>query len=62
MLMPPVGGSMSDEQIAAVLTYVRRSWGNAAQPVSPSDVQEARGATVGRKRAWTEAELSAVRR
>jgi mono/diheme cytochrome c family protein len=62
MLMPPVGGSMTDEQIAAVLTYVRRSWGNAALPIPPAEVQEARGATAGRKRAWTEAELARVRR
>ena len=29
-LMPPVGATYDDEQIAAVLTFVRRSWGNAA--------------------------------
>ena len=62
MLMPPVGGSMTDEQVAAVLTYVRRSWGNTAAPISPAEVQEARGASMGRKKAWTEAELSGIRR
>ena len=62
MLMPPVGGSMTDEQVAAVLTYVRRSWGNSALPIAPADVQEIRGATAGRKKAWTEAELAAIRR
>ena len=62
MLMPPVGGSLTDEQIAAVLTYVRRSWGNTALPITPAAVQEVRGATAGRKKAWTEAELGAVRR
>jgi mono/diheme cytochrome c family protein len=62
MLMPPVGGSMTDEQVASVLTYVRRSWGNAATPIAPADVQEVRGATAGRKKAWTEAELAAIRR
>jgi mono/diheme cytochrome c family protein len=62
MLMPPVGGSMTDEQIAAVLTYVRRSWGNTALPITPAAVQEVRGATAGRNHAWTEAELGAVRR
>ena len=62
MLMPPVGGSMTDEQIAAVLTYVRRSWGNTASPITPAAVQEVRGATAGRKKAWTEAELGAIRR
>ena len=62
MLMPPVGGSMTDEQIAAVLTYVRRSWGNTALPITAAAVQEVRGATAGRKKAWTESELSAIRR
>jgi mono/diheme cytochrome c family protein len=62
MLMPPVGGSMTDEQVASVLTYVRRSWGNAALPITPDDVREIRGATAGRKKAWTEAELAAIRR
>src|SRR5206468_7726921 len=32
-LMPPVGSALSDEQIASVLTYVRREWGQAAAPV-----------------------------
>jgi mono/diheme cytochrome c family protein len=62
MLMPPIGGSMSDEQIAAVLTYVRRSWGNTALPIDPAEVTEARGSTTGRKRAWSEEELARVRR
>jgi mono/diheme cytochrome c family protein len=62
MLMPPVGGSMTDDQVAAVLTYVRRSWGNTALPITPDDVREIRGATAGRKKAWTEAELMAIRR
>jgi mono/diheme cytochrome c family protein len=61
MLMPPVGGSMTDDQIAAVLTYVRRSWGNTALPVTPDDVREIRGATAGRKKAWTVAELMGIR-
>src|SRR4026209_660746 len=27
-LMPPIGSAISDEQIANVLTYVRREWGH----------------------------------
>jgi mono/diheme cytochrome c family protein/glucose/arabinose dehydrogenase len=57
MLMPPIGSSLSDDQVAAILTYVRRSWGNDANPITPADVAEVRGATMGRKRAWTEEEL-----
>ena len=32
-LMPPLGGALKDDQIAAVLTYVRREWGNTGSPV-----------------------------
>ena len=45
-----------------VLTYVRRSWGNAAAPITPTDVAEIRGATQGRAKPWTEAELRGVSR
>lgn len=62
MLMPPIGQTLTNDQLANVLTYVRRSWGNAGVPISPAEVAEARGATMGRKRAWTEAELATVRR
>jgi mono/diheme cytochrome c family protein len=62
MLMPPAGSTLTDEQLAAVLTYVRRAWGNEASPVTPGAVAETRGATAGRRRPWTEAELLRVAR
>ena len=31
--MPPLGASLSDEQIAGALTFVRRQWGNQASAV-----------------------------
>ena len=34
--MPNFDAELSDAQIAAVLTYVRSSFGNAASPVSPA--------------------------
>lgn len=40
--MPPFAQQSSDEDIAAVLTYVRNSWGNRAPAVSPADVQRFR--------------------
>jgi len=57
-LMPPLGASLSDEQIAAVLTYVRREWGNTGSAVEPADVKEVRGMTASRTRPWTEDEIS----
>lgn len=40
--MPPFGQILSDEDIAAVSTYVRQAWGNAAPAVSSLDVHRAR--------------------
>jgi len=56
-LMPPLGGALSDEQIASVLTYIRREWGNTAPPVAPEDVLEIRGLTKTRTKPWSDAEL-----
>jgi hypothetical protein len=61
-LMPPLGATLSDEQIAAVLTYIRREWGHTASAVSPADVTETRGLTSMRKTPWTDQELLAGRR
>jgi mono/diheme cytochrome c family protein len=57
-LMPPV--ALSDDQMAAVLTYIRRAWGHTASTVDVSLVREVRGASTGRQRPWTEGELLAV--
>jgi mono/diheme cytochrome c family protein len=40
--MPSFGWNLSDDNVAAVLTYVRNSWGNAATPVSSSEVKSLR--------------------
>jgi mono/diheme cytochrome c family protein/glucose/arabinose dehydrogenase len=60
-LMPPLGGALSDEQIAAVLTYVRREWGNTATAIDAATVAEVRKTTAGRARPWTDQELVGVR-
>jgi mono/diheme cytochrome c family protein len=56
-LMPPLGTSLTDEQIAAALTYVRREWGHSASAVTPEQVREQRTATTGRNRPYTPDEL-----
>jgi mono/diheme cytochrome c family protein len=58
-LMPPLGSSLTDDQIANVLTYVRREWGHTASPVTPELVREQRTATAARNRPWTNEELTA---
>jgi nitrite reductase (NO-forming) len=34
----PASADLDDEQVAAVLTYVRTSWGNTLGPVTPDEV------------------------
>ena len=40
--MPALGWKLSDAEVAAVVTYIRNSWGNAASAVPASDVESAR--------------------
>jgi mono/diheme cytochrome c family protein len=56
-VMPALGSFMSDEQIAAVLTYVRREWGQSGSAIEPAAVREVRARTTGRARPWTAEEL-----
>lgn len=49
----------NEQKIAAILTYVRASFGNAAAPVTPDKVKEVLGATGSRTRPWTVEELGA---
>ena len=55
--MPPFAATLSDEQIAALLTYMRREWGHTASPVTRAEVREVRGLTASHKGPWTEEEL-----
>jgi len=60
-LMPPIGARLTDDQVAALLTYIRGSFGNRATPVQAAEVKETRLMYAYRKTPWTEAELSAGR-
>ena len=55
--MPPQGATLPDEQIAAILTHVRRSWGNSESPVSTEQVKSIRAANSDRSKSWTAEEL-----
>ena len=37
--MPPFAHSLTAAETAAVLTYVRNTWGNAAGPVTPAQIE-----------------------
>ncbi len=40
--MPALGWKLSDEEVAAVVTYIRTAWGNAASTVAAGDVRRLR--------------------
>lgn len=59
-LVMPSWRQLEDKQIAAILTYVRREFGNQPEAVSPSTVAEVRAATTTRQKPWTDAELDGM--
>jgi hypothetical protein len=56
----PAWAQLKDEQIAAVLTYIRSEWGNAAAPITVDYVKTIRAATADRKDPWSQKELKAI--
>ncbi|MFS8616429.1 MAG: cytochrome c, partial [Solitalea sp.] len=40
--MPPFASQLSDEEVAAIATHERSSWGNDAAPVTAEEVQKIR--------------------
>ncbi len=52
----PAFGQLSDAELAAVISHLRSSWGNAAAPVSAADIAKARS-DLERSGPWSEAEL-----
>jgi mono/diheme cytochrome c family protein len=61
LAMPAMGAALPDDDLAAVLTYMRSSWGNAASEITPEMVTAIRAATAGRTQPWTSAELEAIK-
>lgn len=60
LAMPPLA-TLDDETVAAILTYVRKSWGNDAEPVSPETVKWIRSLVAHRDEPWSEEELLPLR-
>lgn len=58
-VMPPQEALLTDEKIAAAITYVRGSFGNTSPAVAPSVVAATRAKFADRKTSWTEADLKA---
>jgi len=51
--MTPFGGLLKDKEVAAVLTYVRNSFGNKASAITPEKVKTVRAATANQKDIYT---------
>ena len=54
----PSWASFNDEQLAGILTYIRRDWEQGAPPIKPAMVKAIREATVKHDGAWTSEELT----
>lgn len=55
--MTPYGGMLNDAEVAAVLTYVRNSFGNKASVISAEQVKSVRAATEGKDGFYSPEEL-----
>jgi mono/diheme cytochrome c family protein len=44
--MPPFAHRLSDDEVAAVVSYIRTSWGNRGEPVAARQANELRSATL----------------
>jgi len=58
--MPAFNEALDDQQIADILTYLRREWGHTAAPVPVETVRRIRAENVQREDSWTESELLKV--
>ncbi len=55
--MTPFEGLLNDDEVAAVLTYVRNSFGNKAPAIDPAQVKRVRAAVKDKKDFYTSADL-----
>ncbi len=60
LAMPAMGATLSDDDLAAVLTYMRQSWGNKASEVTPDMVKKVRSQVGNRAQPLSAAELNAI--
>ena len=56
--MTPYGGMLNDEEVAAILNYVRNSFGNSApELITPDNIKDVRNKTKKQKGFYTPQEL-----
>jgi mono/diheme cytochrome c family protein len=56
----PSWATFNDEQIAGILTYIRRDWEQGALPISADKVKTIRQANASHEGQWTSVELSKI--
>jgi len=60
LAMAPMGAALPDADLAAVLSYVRNSWGNKGGPVTADDVKAVRASLGGRPQPVTGEQLKSL--
>ena len=58
-VMSDVGASLTDDELADLLMYIRNAWSNSGAPVDSAEVAEIRESIGDRDKAWTAQELEA---
>ena len=53
-MMSPYEEIHSDIELAAILTYIRNSFGNQSSPIQPEEVRAVRKLTSNRKKPYSE--------
>lgn len=58
--MTPFGDQLSDAEIAAIISYERSSWGNAASKITAEQVASVRAGTKSQTTPWNPADLQGL--
>ena len=58
----PAMGFFDDQEIAAILTYIRTTWGKSSKPITENTIKRIRAQTHNRADSWTVDELLNVTR
>ena len=64
LTMTPFAATLTDEELASILSFIRNNWGNSAPPVTPQQVKAVRDEIGSRARdgsaSWTSDELKKI--
>ena len=60
LAMPAMGATLSEDDLAAVLTYIRQSWGNKASTITPEQVKAVKAEVGNRTQPWSSDQLNAI--